>query len=140
MLWPAEAGGARAKKEKSKSNAYRPRWPCFCSQALALDLESPGGPGVRGNGANAFQFTVTCGGDEYTLITPAGPADVGQIVGSTRVNIPLMVVVTKDGETVDTFVYGAGHGEAQGLQDAVVTCTAYDAPYTITSYGFFTPR
>ncbi len=92
------------------------------------------------SGPNAFTFTTTCGGVEYTVTTPSGPADVGQISESTGVSIPSLVIVTLNGQVVDTFVYGAAHGQALGVQDATTTCTSVVGPYLITTYQFMTPR
>jgi hypothetical protein len=101
-------------------------------------------------GAQAFSLTFDCGGHEFTVVTPAGQSAAGQVVSSTGVLVQTEATVTfKDPVTGNpvtlSFITGPGHGQARGLQDALIDCSgSAELPdvgvVTFTFVGFFAPR
>jgi hypothetical protein len=87
------------------------------------------------NNPNAFTLTLTCGDQSITFVTPSGTAVVGQVIGTTSVGVVSQVELTfsytdpNTGQpvtTTQTFILGAGHGNAQGLEDRFTTCSNTD--------------
>lgn len=81
---------------------------------------------------NAVHFALTCGGQEFTVVSANEPTATIHIVGETKVLVAteatLITTFTdpQTGETItDSFtqIFGAGHGQAQGLQENLITCT-----------------
>jgi len=85
------------------------------------------------NGANAASFTLTCGNQTITVVTPSANAAIAQVIGTTsvgvatEVNVSLTFIDPDTGQpvtTTQTVIYGAGHGKAQGLQNRLTTCSS----------------
>jgi hypothetical protein len=83
------------------------------------------------NGANSSTITFTCGDQQITFVTPSERSAVGQVIGTTSVGVVTEVRLVfsfsdpATGERVTeshTFILGAGHGSAKGLQDRLITC------------------
>lgn len=82
--------------------------------------------------AKTEPFTLTCGGEEITVVTPSEHAANAQVVGSTTNTVATRVTISttfQDPATqqsvteTETFTYGAGHGKARGLQNKLQTCS-----------------
>jgi hypothetical protein len=98
---------------------------------LAGTVVSPALADAAG-GSNAVHFTLTCGGEQFIVVSPSEPAAAVQLVGSTSVLIGTDALLTtsytdpQTGQLVTTtqhVVYGAGHGNANGVQDRILDCT-----------------
>ena len=83
-------------------------------------------------GRNAVHFTVSCGGEQFTVVSPSEPSAAVQIVGSTSILVGTDALLTtsytdpQTGQSITTtqhVVYGAGHGNANGVQDRLLDCT-----------------
>ncbi len=83
--------------------------------------------------ANTEPFTLTCGDEQITVVTPSEHAASAQVVGSTANTVATRVTIrttftdptTQQPVTeTETFTYGAGHGKARGLQDQLQTCSS----------------
>ena|SRR6266536_6494021 len=84
------------------------------------------------NGANSAVLTLTCGDQQITFVTPGESSAVGQVIGTTSVGVVSKVELTlsytdpNTGQpvtTTQTAILGAEHGNAQGLQDRLTTCS-----------------
>jgi hypothetical protein len=99
--------------------------------ALAGAVVSPALADATG-GNNAVHFNLTCGGEQFTVVSPSEPAATVQLAGSTRILVGTDALLTtsytdpQTGQPVTTtqhVVYGAGHGNANGVQDRILDCT-----------------
>ena len=90
--------------------------------------------------AKTEPFTLTCGGEQITVVTPSEHAANAQVVGSPANTVATRVTIRttfQDPATqqpvteTETFTYGAGHGKARGLQDKLQTCS--------TTFSFHDP-
>ncbi|MFN8456592.1 MAG: hypothetical protein U0401_18310 [Anaerolineae bacterium] len=84
------------------------------------------------NNPHAVHFVLTCDGQEFTVVSANEPTPTIHIVGETNTLIATEATLNttftdpQTGETItDSFtkVFGAGHGQAQGLQKRLITCT-----------------
>lgn len=84
------------------------------------------------NNPLAFHFTLTCGGQEFTVVSANEPTATVRIVGETNMLVATEATVVttftdpQTGETITdshTTIFGAGNGEAEGLQGSLTTCT-----------------
>lgn len=80
----------------------------------------------------AVHFALTCGGQEFIVVSANEPTATIHIVGETSMLVVTEATLTttftdpQTGETVTdslTVIFGAGHGEAEGLQGSLTTCT-----------------
>lgn len=83
-------------------------------------------------GRNAVHFNLTCGGEQFSVVSPSEPAAAVQLVGSTSILVGTDALLTttytdpQTGRPVVTtqhIVYGAGHGDANGVQGRLLDCT-----------------
>ena len=84
------------------------------------------------NNPLAVHFALTCGGQEFTVVSANEATATVHIVGETDMLVAteatLVITFTdpQTGETVTdslTAIFGAGNGEAEGLQGNLTTCT-----------------
>ena len=84
------------------------------------------------NNPLAVHFALTCGGQEFTVVSANEPTATVHIVGETDTLVAteatLVTTFTdpQTGETVTdslTAIFGAGNGEVEGLQGSLTTCT-----------------
>lgn len=80
----------------------------------------------------ALHAVLTCDGQEFTVVSPNEPTASVHIVGETNMLVATEATIIttftdpQTGETITnsfTVIYGAGHGQAQGLQGSLITCT-----------------
>ena len=80
----------------------------------------------------AVHFALTCGGQEFTVVSANEPTATVHIVGETYMLVATEATLTitftdpQTGEIVTdshTTIFGAGNGEAEGLQGSLTTCT-----------------
>jgi hypothetical protein len=83
-------------------------------------------------GRNAISFNVTCGGEQFTVVSASEPAASIQVVGRTTTLVATDATLTttytnpQTGEPVteiQSVVSGAGHGDATGVGRRLTTCT-----------------
>src|SRR5918911_42443 len=96
---------------------------------VALAGPAPGRP--------ALSATLTCAGEELTVVSANEPTPTLQVTSNTSVLIGIdgtLTITYLDPQTghlvteVQHKVFGAGHGEADGLQTKVITC---DRTFTV---------
>jgi hypothetical protein len=84
------------------------------------------------DGRNAVHFNLTCGGEQFGVVSPSEPAAAVQLIGSTSILVGTDALLTttytdpQTGQPVATtqhVVYGAGHGDANGVQGRLLHCT-----------------
>ena len=127
------------------------------ASAVALVLLLAGGAGTALadpiNSPKAVPFAITCGGERLSIISPNEPTSSLLVVGETTVGVATVATLTttytdpQSGATmtdVQTFVYGSGHGKAQGLQGTLTSCSEtvvvedpVVGPITVTLAGNF---
>jgi len=96
------------------------------------------------NNPNTFTATLQCGSGIVTFVVlPAGAPtllDLNSTGGFQLTQVDFTIVET--GQT-GTVPYGAGHGQAQGLQDDLTTCFVTEVrgglTFEFALTGFFTP-
>ena len=96
------------------------------------------------NNPNTFTATLQCGEGTVTIVAlPAGSPtllDVNSTGGFHLTQVDFTIVET--GQT-GTVPYGAGNGQAQGLQDDLTTCFVTEVrdglTFEFALTGFFTP-
>lgn len=96
------------------------------------------------NNPNTFTATLQCGSGTVTFVVlPAGSPtllDLNSTDGFHLTQVDFTIVET--GQT-GTVPYGAGHGQAQGLQDDLTTCFVTEVrdglTFEFALTGFFTP-
>ena len=96
------------------------------------------------NNPNTFTATLQCGEGTVTFVVfPAGSPtllDLNSTDGFHLTQVDFTIVET--GQT-GTVPYGAGHGQAQGLQDDLTTCFVTEVrdglTFEFALTGFFTP-
>lgn len=80
----------------------------------------------------AVHFALTCGGQEFTVVSANEPTATVHIVGETDMLVATeatLVTTFTDPQTGATItdshttIFGAGNGEAEGLQGSLTTCT-----------------
>jgi hypothetical protein len=110
------------------------------------------------NSPAAFPFTLNCGTQQITVVSPAGAAANSLVTSDNRVMLATSVTQvnsfidpTTNQPTTQTFVFqfGAGHGQASGISD-LTTCVSTPITFqdpqlgtvtaTLTIVGFFVPR
>ena len=105
------------------------------------------------HGRNTISFNLSCGGEQFTVVSANEPTASVQVVGSTSTLVATNAMLTttytdpQTGETVtetQSIVYGAGHGQAAGLAQRLTVCTntiiVQDpnvGPITVTLIGTF---
>ena len=105
------------------------------------------------DGHNAVHFDLTCGGEQFTVVSPSEPAAAVQLAGSTSILVgtdALLTTTYTDPQTAQPVtttqhvIYGAGHGDANGVQGRLLDCTNTIVvndpdlgPITITLVGQF---
>ena len=103
----------------------------IASLLLALGIASPALADPINN-PHASYIEIVCNGETITIVTPSPQTPVAHVVGGSGVTLVSEVrgsyIDPETGETVNYVdVYGAGHGQAKGQQDDVITCTgAFD--------------
>jgi hypothetical protein len=99
--------------------------------ALAGAVASPALADATG-GSNTVHFNLTCRGEQFTVVSPSEPAAAVQLAGRTSILIGTDALLTtsyanpQTGQPVITtqhVVYGAGHGNANGVRDRILDCT-----------------
>lgn len=97
------------------------------------------------NNPNTFTATLQCGSGTVTFVVlPAGSPtllDLNSTGGFHLTQVDFTIVETGATGTVP---YGAGNGQANGIQDALVTCYVTEVRDGLTFEfeltGFFTPQ
>ena len=88
-------------------------------------------------GRQAISATLTCAGEELAVVSANEPTPTLQVTSNTSVLIGIdgtLTITYLDPQTghlvteVQHKVFGAGHGEADGLQTKVITC---DRTFTV---------
>jgi hypothetical protein len=98
---------------------------------LLVGAAAPAAADATG-GRHAVTFNLSCGGVDVTVVTPSSAAATAQVIDgsgtlvATDITITLTFTDPRTGNQVtevEYLTYGAGHGQAGGLQDRLVTCT-----------------